>query len=100
MGINLVWVCLQHGLYHTSMRGEEGIDFQALISTPTENQGCPALCFAEGRIRVFRDADFDTSNFREWWPVWEERPAELRKNAKTKLGTESEARSLFSRRRS
>lgn len=83
MGINLVWVCMQHGRYHTSMRGEEGIDFQALVrSRLSEGEGCPSRCFRDGRIRVFRDADFDPDKggFREWWPVWEDRPAERSKH--------------------
>jgi hypothetical protein len=63
------------------MRGEEGIDFQALIRTPSENSSeCPAYCFRNGHITVHRDADFDTEGLTEWWPVWEERPAELRKD--------------------
>ena len=77
MGINLIWVCRYHRKYHYSMRGEEGIDFQALIRTPSETGAeCPAACFRAGRISVHRDADFDTTELTEWWPVWEERPAE------------------------
>jgi hypothetical protein len=80
MGVNLVWVCQRHRRYHHSMRGEEGIDFQALISTPSENSNeCPAYCFRTGNISVHRDADFDTAGLTEWWPVWEQRPAELRR---------------------
>lgn len=79
MGINLLWVCHEHRKYHYSMRGQEGIDFQAMIRTPEEHRGCPAQCFRQGNIRVYLDSHFDPTGYEEWWPVWEERPAELRK---------------------
>jgi len=78
MGVNLVWVCHDHKRFHYSMRSEEGIDFQALVRTRNE-AGCPSECFKRGRIRVYLDSNFDTTDFNEWWPVWEERPAELHK---------------------
>lgn len=76
MGINLLWVCHDHKKYHYSMRGQEGVDFQALIRTPEEyGTGCPSQCFRTGRIRVYLDSHFDPTGYEEWWPVWEERPA-------------------------
>ena len=79
MGINLVWVCHDHKRYHYSMRGEEGVDFQALIRTPSEHAPeCPAQCFRTGRMRVYLDSHFDYTQYEPWWS-YEDRPAEVRK---------------------
>lgn len=73
MGINLTWVCEKHKLHHTSLRGEEGIDFQAFVREDH------ADCFKNGSITVYHDGYFDTSDYQEFWPEWEDRPAEREK---------------------
>lgn len=74
MGLNLVWICDKHKKYHTSMRGEEGVDFQALV----RNSECKE-CFRIGSIKVQVDSHTlveSNSSYTEYWPDWEQRPAE------------------------
>lgn len=78
MGINLVWVCKTHRRAHYSMRGEEGVDFQALIRECDIND-CPSRCFTMGRITVYGDGDIDHEEYAQIWPDYEKRPAAVRK---------------------
>jgi len=74
MGINLTWVCHIHEKYHTSMRGEEGIDFQYFVR---KMKGCPEECLRNGSMTVMHDGYFDNYEYDEIFPDWESRPAEL-----------------------
>lgn len=77
MGINLTWVCHVHKKYHTSMRGEEGVDFQHFVR---EAGKCPKECFKRGNITVYHDGYFDNYEYDEFFPEWEDRPAEREQN--------------------
>lgn len=70
MGINLTWVCHKHKRHHTSIRGEEGLDFQAFVRMP----GCPGTCLREGTINVYHDGYFVDKDYAEIFPDWEDRP--------------------------
>lgn len=75
MGYNLTFVCHEHKKYHTSMRGEEGIDFQAMM----REKECPGPCFKQGKIVVYDDQHEPPEVMREYaevWPNWDIRPGE------------------------
>lgn len=74
MGINLVWVCHKHKTYHTSMRGEEGIDFQYFVRK--EDDDCPQRCLKMGDITVMHDGYFDNHDYAAMMDLpYEDRPA-------------------------
>ena len=62
MGINLTWVCHTHKRYWTSLRGDEGKDFQTMIRM----SGCPADCLRHGGLTVYHDGYFDHRGYQEW----------------------------------
>lgn len=74
MGLNLVWVCHKHRIFEVSMRGEEGVDFQAIA------RGEHAECLMSGEITVngdqwfARDAFLDMGYTEDFW-AYEARPA-------------------------
>lgn len=69
MGINLTWVCDTHKLQHTSMRGEESIDFQDLVRIHPD-------CFKDGKMTVYHDGFWYNNEYQEFYPRWDQRPAE------------------------
>lgn len=73
MGHNLTWVCHTHKKHHTSMRGEEGIDFQAMIRL----EDCPGPCLNNQGLTVYGDqcAPGHIYEYDEVWPNWSDRPA-------------------------
>lgn len=80
MGINLVWECPVHKRYHTSLRGEEGIDFQYFVR---DHRGCPDQCLRNGNIRVWHDGYFvKDDEYTEMFPNWNDRPAEREKQGR------------------
>lgn len=71
MGYNLTFVCTEHKRQHTSLRGQEGIDFQTLM-----REG-HAHCFRDGKIIAYVDSHAPSeADYPDMYPVWESRPAE------------------------